>query len=118
MLMNRLDAGDPQATDENVERAVANAVMMVGVQPKEQSNRFSSGESVRVVGEKQNAVHLGPGTNFPVLELINEFTQGEILAHKMNGILAKGNYWWLVKFGEVQGWMEEIRLEHLYNNGS
>jgi PKD repeat protein len=30
--------------------------------------------------------------------------------NQLNGVLAKGNYWWKVSFGSSVGWVKEIRL--------
>jgi hypothetical protein len=35
---------------------------------------------------------------------------GVVLAHPLNGVLAKGSYWWKVDFGEVIGWVKEESL--------
>jgi hypothetical protein len=29
----------------------------------------------------------------------------------MNGVLAKGAYWWFVDFGEITGWVREDTLQ-------
>ncbi|MBN2551031.1 MAG: phosphodiester glycosidase family protein [Anaerolineales bacterium] len=92
-----------------IERAVANGIMMVVVQPKEISGRYKPGQKVAVRRSVQAPVYLGPGSNFAVLTSLLPGSQGVILDHLsgLNGVLAKGAYWWKVAFGEWVGWVSE-----------
>lgn len=94
------------------ERAVANGMLMVVVLPKEQTSTFRVGEAVVVVGMNKTAVRLGPGLNYSVLAWINPGSPGQIIDHanRLNGVLAKDNYWWRVKLSNVTGWVAEPAL--------
>jgi hypothetical protein len=98
---------------EMIERFVANGMMMVVVLPKELSQKFKVGDRVVVTSEGEVNVRLGPGTNYGVLSTIIPKSTGVIWDHSgtMNGVLAKGNYWWKVAFGELLGWVSENYLE-------
>jgi hypothetical protein len=95
-----------------IERAVANGMMMVVVLPKEQSTHYKTGDKVITPDAGETQVRLGPGTNYAVIAVIAPGSPGIILEHpeQMNGILAKGEYWWKVAFGEVSGWVSESSL--------
>lgn len=95
-----------------IERAVANGLMMVVVQPKEVSGRFRPGQKVVVRGGVPASIYLGPGTNFALLTTLPAGSQGVILEHQngLNGVLAKGVHWWKVAFGDWVGWMSEESL--------
>jgi uncharacterized protein YraI len=84
--------------------------MMVVVQPKEQSTRFNPGAKVMITGGDQVGVRLGPGTNYAPLAYLTQSTQGILLDHPLNGVLAKDFYWWKVDFGDVVGWVAEDYL--------
>jgi len=92
------------------ERKVANGVMMVVVEPMEKSSAFSPG--LRVTAQYPTNIHLGPGTNFPALTSVDRETQGTVINHwdRLNGILAKGAYWWKIDFDGVMGWVDEAAL--------
>jgi hypothetical protein len=100
----------PEQARNTVERVVANGLMMVVVQPKEQSTRFSPGTKVMITGGDQVGVRLGPGTNYAPLAYLTQSTQGILLDHPLNGVLAKDFYWWKVDFGDVVGWVAEDYL--------
>jgi hypothetical protein len=93
----------------NVERWVANGLMMISLKPKLQSSTFVTSETVRTV--TSSSARLGPGTNYAVLTTIPVEQEGEILAHSLNGIYAKGEYWWKCKFDTTEGWVAQASLE-------
>ena len=96
------------------ERAVANSLMMVAVQPKQTSPQFSAGQQVIANAPGDIQVRLGPGTNYALVGTMTSGSEGIILPHNagLNGVLAKDAYWWLVDFGDVLGWvMEEVLLQ-------
>jgi hypothetical protein len=104
----------PEATPNDiVERVVANGLMMVVVQPREQSSRFNPGDRVVTTGQAQVQARLGPGSNYAALAALLSNREGLILDHPMRGVLAKDSYWWKVSFGEVAGWVPEEYLAHL-----
>jgi hypothetical protein len=92
------------------ERPVSNGMMMVNYQPKEQSQAFAPGISVATVGPAQ--VFLGPGTNYGVMETIPGGTSGTVVddTNGLNGVKAKGTYWWKVTLPGVTGWVAEENL--------
>jgi uncharacterized protein YraI len=93
------------------ERAIANAMMMIVVEPKEQSTAFTVGEEVLTSVEAE--LRLGPGTNYASLATVPAGTEGMITAdfNHLDGVLAKGSYWWKVAFGSAVGWFPEEALE-------
>ncbi len=94
----------------NVERAVANGMMMVEYRAKMQSGMFTSGQNVTTSGAAN--VRLGPGTNYAVLGTVPSGASGTVLMHTngLNGVFAKGQFWWKVDFGSVEGWISETLL--------
>jgi len=90
------------------ERWVANGLMMIVLQPKLQSSNLHNGALVKV--PSTTVMQLGPGTNFGVLTSLPADEQGEVIEHSLNGIYAKGQYWWKCQFGEYEGWMAEESL--------
>jgi hypothetical protein len=92
------------------ERRVANGVMMIVLQDKEVSTEFEPGSVV--LSQIGAQVRLGPGTNYPLLSTLYQVQEGVILHQisNLDGIYAKGAYWWKVDFGSVQGWVNEDSL--------
>jgi hypothetical protein len=108
-VMNKTPVADPEVSEEHIERAVANGVMMVYVHPKEQSSKYSIGDRFITSENSQLSVRLGPGTNYYAIGSVPENTEGVILEHAsdLNGVYAKGYYWWYVSLGTYQGWVAE-----------
>ncbi|HEX7976364.1 MAG TPA: phosphodiester glycosidase family protein [Anaerolineales bacterium] len=87
------------------ERPVANGMMMTVVEPKEQSTAHQPGEGWGVGAG--STLYLGPGTNYgPVLTFQSD-TKGELIDNNLNGVRAKGFYWWKAQFGSATGWVNE-----------
>jgi SH3-like domain-containing protein len=114
-----LDRGDPVATPSpvagpptpaKIERVVANGMLMVVVQPKEQSDRFQTGQTVSIIDTGEVNLRLGPGTNYAPLWVVSPGRQGTILEHPLNGVLAKGYYWWKIDFDGLVGWVNQDSL--------
>jgi len=105
-------SGSVDASGEDIERAVANGMMMVVVLPKEQSNLYHPGDQVITVSTQQSPLRLGPGTNYAILAGVEPGSVGTIQEHRngFNGVYAKGSYWWRVIFGESIGWIAEENL--------
>jgi hypothetical protein len=93
-----------------LERAVANGMMMVIVQPEEYSPVFSVGDPVSTTVDTEN--RLGPGTNYASFSTIPADTKGVIVEQMngINGVQAKWKNWWFVDFGGVIGWVAEGNL--------
>ena len=94
-------------TTQGCERYVANSMMMVVVEPMERSTRFTPGDQIRT--EFPTNLRLGPGDNYAVFTIIPAGVEGVVIEHSndLNGVLAKGDYWWKVDFGGAVGWMSE-----------
>jgi hypothetical protein len=91
------------------ERYVANGIMMVVVEPMTATATFTPTQVVKtaVVAD----LRLGPGTNYAVLVgNIPKNTSLVIVPHELNGVLAKGSYWWKVDFNGTEGWVKESDL--------
>ena len=99
-------AGSPA----RIERVVANGMLMVVVQPEEQSDRFRAGQTVSIIETSEVNLRLGPGTNYAPLGVVTPGQQGTILDHLLNGVLAKGYYWWKIDFGGLVGWVNQDSL--------
>ena len=97
-------------SDAGGERAVANGMMMVVVQPKVQSTRFVPGQAVRT--SSITPVRLGPGTNHGMLTSVPAGSTGQVISHSLNGVLAKGSYWWKCQFAGASGWVDENALQN------
>ncbi len=113
LYVNTTEGGYGLVVDQltgTIEPLVANGILMVKVEPKEQSLQFSDGESVTLRANAE--VRLGPGTNFAGLDSQPMGAVGTIQnpLNPVNGVLAKGAYWWKVNFGNVIGWLEESHL--------
>jgi hypothetical protein len=100
-----------RARPDKIERVVANGLMMVLAQPIQRSQRFKTGETVTVSLDGDANLRLGPGTNYTPLAVISPGSQGVVLAHPLNGVLAKGYSWWKIAFGETVGWISESVLQ-------
>ena len=100
-----------RARPDKIERVVANGLMMVLAQPIQQSQRFKAGDIVTVSQDGDANLRLGPGTNYMPLAVLPPGSQGVVLAHPLNGVLAKGYSWWKIVFGETAGWISESVLQ-------
>ncbi len=100
----------PYTETTSVERAVANGWLMVNIQPAQYSSRFVTGDLVQTEKVSGLELRLGPGDNYPSLTTISPQSEGLILEHELNGVFARGAYWWLVRFGAIQGWVSELEI--------
>jgi len=98
------------------ERGVANAMMMVAVQPAQRSSAYATGAMVQS-GYPVNIL-LGPGTNYRAIASVDAGSRGVILAQPsgVNGVYAKDTYWWKVDFGGTIGWVDERALKRVSSN--
>ncbi len=94
------------------ERPVANGLMMVVVEARQLSSAFNPNESVRTTGTAD--IRLGPGTEYGLAGQVAAGTPGIIQPdlNNLNGVFAKGTYWWNVSFGSISGWVSERVVEH------
>jgi hypothetical protein len=92
------------------ERPVANGMMMVIVEPMEQSTAFESDDRIRALNDTN--LYLGPGAHYGAVASVAKNSHGVILPqiNDLNGVLAKGSYWWQVDFGGAVGWVDESAL--------
>jgi hypothetical protein len=95
------------------ERGVANALMMVAVQPTQRSLLLAPGTKVRAI-EPAN-IYIGPGDNFRAIASVDVDTHGVVLLQPagLNGLFARDAYWWKVDFGGTVGWVDESQLERI-----
>jgi hypothetical protein len=100
------------------ERRVANSLMIVAVSPMQRSAALSSGSTV--VTRYATNLHLGPGTNYPAITSVAEGIEGLVLPNLagLNGVFAKGAYWWKVSFAGTEGWVDEDSLAHITDSSS
>jgi hypothetical protein len=94
-----------------LQRLVANGLMMVVVEPTEKIERFLPGDEVVTISDAN--LRLGPGTNYSVVATVRDRNLiGTIVAHnnQLDGVFAKGYYWWKVDFGGQVGWMADSLL--------
>ena len=89
-------------------RAVANGLMMVNVLPKQVSTVFTNGQSVTTSGAAN--FRLGPGTDYYAFTSLTQGAPGTVVAHALNGVYAKGYFWWKCNFSGAIGWIAESLL--------
>jgi len=92
---------------DGFERAVANGMLMVVIEPKVSSRAFVRGQQVLIAQDSQ--VYLGPGTNYAVRSVLRPMTLGVVQdsLNDLDGVLAKGSFWWSVRFGRTDGWVPQ-----------
>jgi len=98
-------------TGGGFERRVANGMLMVVIEPKEQSTVYLPNDVIFTTAITN--VRLGPGTNYSIITTVPNGTFGIILEHMngLNGVLAKGYHWWKVSINGVQGWIAEEYIQ-------
>jgi hypothetical protein len=92
------------------ERPVSNGMMMVAYQPMAQSSAFLAGEQVTTVA--QTALRTGPGENYGEISSLPAGAAGSISHNPtgLDGVEAKGKFWWQVTFQDKTGWVAEPDL--------
>jgi hypothetical protein len=93
-----------------IEPLVGSGMLMVVSEPAVFSNSY--GAAMSVATSQNSSIHLGPGNNYGYLATIPQGANGTILPHAagVNGVLAKGSYWWRVNFNGTIGWIREENL--------
>jgi hypothetical protein len=91
------------ALAQGSQRAVANALLMVVQQPRQQSRQFQGGQRVRTL-EAAN-LRTGPGLHFPTLTTLPPAATGIILTAPsgLDGLIAGEHAWWLAEFQAASG---------------
>ena len=95
-----------------LEPLVGNAMLMVVVEPVLHSTVLRPTQPVLTTSPA--ALRLGPGTNYAILSIVPANSQGVVLTpfyHDLNGVFARGSYWWKVAFANLTGWMAEESLQ-------
>ncbi|MFN2234323.1 MAG: phosphodiester glycosidase family protein, partial [Anaerolineales bacterium] len=107
---NSISELDSNMETQILQRYVANGMMMVVVEPMEQSTQaYDPFDPVTTNGSI--TVYLGPGDNYAVLpERINGVGTISDPLNKLGGVYAKGSYWWKVNFGSTEGWVIETDI--------
>jgi uncharacterized protein YraI len=82
----------------------------------QKSTTFTPGAEVNTTASTE--LRLGPGSNYPALTDLTSNAAGVILQHQLDGVLAKGDYWWKVDFTGTIGWVAEktLRTTVILNN--
>ncbi|MDI6784846.1 MAG: phosphodiester glycosidase family protein, partial [bacterium] len=106
-----VDGQVKNSPSDGSERYVANGLMMVNVIPMSKTSTFFAGN--KVMAKTDAEVRLGPGTNYAVTAIVPTGMVGKIVAHSVNGVYAKGKYWWKWKYANVEGWTAEENLEYV-----
>lgn len=90
------------------ERRVANSIMIAKVIPKETSTTWF-GSAGAVFTTVDAVLRVGPGTNYAGFAVIPAGSYGLIDMQEtaLNGVRAKGTYWWKVSFNGQSGWIAE-----------
>jgi len=94
------------------ERKVANAMLMINVQPAAWSRALRPFDLVSVASPSE--IRLGPGSNYPGFASAAAGSVGYVVPHaaNLNGIAARGTHWWKVSFGRATGWVDEQALRY------
>jgi len=97
-----------------LEPLVGSGMLMVISEPIVRSYSFVHNQTVATI--VNTPIHLGPGNNYDVITTIPSGRSGIVMPHlnHLEGVLAKGSFWWKVNFGDVNGW---VREEHLQGGG-
>ncbi|MBI4580135.1 MAG: phosphodiester glycosidase family protein, partial [Planctomycetes bacterium] len=106
MIVNGVLKNKPS---DGSQRAVVNGIFMGTPLAKQQSTAFSSGDLVRTTSAN-NALRLGPGTQYTQIATLGNNAQATILDHHLRGIYAKSIYWWKCDFNGTVGWMSQNLL--------
>lgn len=93
---------------DGTERPCGNGLMMVTALDKQISNRFAAQYVVKTLGRTN--LHLGPGNNHLLITQLAPQTEGEVQAHPLQGVYARGYHWWKCKFGGTEGWASQTML--------
>ncbi len=107
--VKNIPSGKGKDEKQGVLRPVANGYLMAVVHPPKFSRAFKAGSPVRAKGEVE--LRLGPGSQYGAAGKAGAGAAGKVLAHKLNGVQAKGANWWLVRFDNQEGWSSQASLD-------
>ncbi len=95
-----------------IERVVTNGMLMVIAQPQASSAAFNPGDSTTTTSAVE--LRLGPGTNYAGFSSVPGGSSVTVVdqMNGLEGVLAKGSYWWYVSVAGVTGWLPEEVLAH------
>lgn len=95
---------------DGTERAVANGLMMIAVEPPDNSTLFRPSQAVVTV--EGTSLRLGPGDNYEAAAWLPPGIVGEVVPHSdlTDGVLARGAHWWKVAYSQSAGWVDEAFL--------
>jgi len=107
--------GELKNMPTDLERPVANGLMMVAVEEISRSKKFHAGDGIIIVGNDPVELRLGPGTNYEVATTLPINSQGVVVKHlnNLDGVYAKNTYWWKVSINGILGWVDEDFLQKL-----
>jgi hypothetical protein len=90
------------------EALVANGMLMVVNQPRIQSNAYAPDDPFPLAAGA--ILRLGPGSNYAGVLTVPSADQGTVVGHAngLNGVYAKGQYWWPVNYNGTIGWTPGI----------
>ena len=105
---------DEAETCTGGERPVANAWMMLALQPPVWSDAFTVGDAISL--QATTPLYQGPGTNYPIVFWGDADSTGTVAGDgfALNGVRAKGQHWWFVDVGYAAGWVTESALDGPY----
>ena len=86
------------------EARVGTGMFMIVSQPLIQSSSYSPGDNFLFTNTAD--LLLGPGTNYTSVLSVPAGATGTVVGHAngLNGVYAKGQYWWPVNYNGVIGW--------------
>jgi hypothetical protein len=100
----------PDVKNLGIERYVANGMMMVVIEDMQKSTRFEPGDEISTL--RSTKIRLGPGSNYPGITTLPANSTGTVLDHlnDLEGVFAKGEYWWKVSVSGIEGWIPESAI--------
>lgn len=92
------------------QRRVVNGIMMVAIEPKQESVSYLVGDLIQTA--RPALVRQGPGDNYPSLGIAAGNQVGFVIdpLNGLAGVYAKGKFWWPVELGALRGWIAEQDL--------
>ncbi len=107
-VMNR-PSGKPGQDTAGELRPVANGWFIAQVLPPKISDALRTGRKVTL--SENGRLRLGPGPAYGLAGGIEPGKIGEVLPHSLNGVFAKGTYWWHCAFPGAEGWAAREQLQ-------